>query len=316
MKNILKILSVFVIVMAINSCQDSSNTTDFVLDFGTGAILRTISVDNAVLNSSDPSSPFIVQVEEQDEQDGGLFAAVQVYAQIRDLTPDNGTQPAVNTFVKSIPASEFTTGPVGLPRGTVSATFGEITAALGLGPDDYFPGDVYIMELRVELTDGRIYGADSAGSSVTGGFFASPFTYNALLTCTPAPGDYVVDMHDSYGDGWQTTAGSGGVGITIDVTAADGSESVIEVGLCSPYGGAAGTFLESGAGTGCTENDGYDGTAIVTIPVGTQGANWNFPGDQYGEIFFEVYAPDGSLLYASGGPGDAAAGLLPITFCL
>lgn len=316
MKNILKILSVFVIVMAINSCQDSSNTTDFVLDFGTGAILRTISVDNAVLNSSDPDSPFIVQVEEQDEQDGGLFAAVQVYAQIRDLTPDNGTQPAVNTFVKSIPASEFTTGPVGLPRGTVSATFGEITAALGLGPDDYFPGDVYIMELRVELTDGRIYGADSAGSSVTGGFFASPFTYNALLTCTPAPGDYVVDMHDSYGDGWQTTAGSGGVGITIDVTAADGSESVIEVGLCSPYGGAAGTFLESGAGTGCTENDGYDGTAIVTIPVGTLGANWNFPGDQYGEIFFEVYAPDGSLLYASGGPGDASAGLLPITFCL
>ena len=93
--------------------------------------------------------------------------------------------------------------------------------------------------------------------------------------------------------------------------------SVIEVGMCSPYGGSnVGTFLESGAGTGCTENDGSNATATVTVPVGTTGANWNFPGDNYGEIFFEVYAPDGSLLFASGGPGDAVAGLLPVTFCL
>ena len=316
MKNILKNLSILTLVLAFSSCFNSSNTIDDVLDFETGAILRTISVDNAVLNSSDPSSPFIVQVEEQDEADGGLFAAVQVYAQIRDLTPDNGTTPSVNTFVKSIPASEFTTGPVGLPRGTITATFGEMTSAMGLAPGDYFPGDVYIVELRVELTDGRIYGGDSAGASVTGGFFASPFNYNALLTCTPAPGDYVVEMHDSYGDGWQTDAGSGGSGITVDITAADGTESVIEVGLCSPYGGAAGSFLESGAGTGCTENTGSDGTAIVTIPVGTTGANWTFPGDQYGEIFFEVYAPDGSLIFASGGPGDQGPGLMPVTFCL
>ena len=320
MKNIFRNLTVLTLVLAFSSCQDSQNTVDDVLQFQTGAILRTINVGNAVLNSSDPDSPFIVTVEEQDEQDGALFAAVQVYAQLRDLTPDNGTTPAVNTFIKSIPASEFSPGPVGLPRGTITATFGEISSALGLGPDDYFPGDVYIMELRVELTDGRIYGADSAGSSITGGFFSSPFTYNALLTCTPEPGDYVVDMHDSFGDGWQTDTGSGGSGITVDITAADGTMSVVEVGMCSPYGGAAGTFLDGFAvpATGCTgpaSTAFYDATATVNIPVGTDGANWNFPGDQYGEIGFEVYAPDGSLLFAAG-TGEGVAGLLPITFCL
>ena len=321
MKNIFKILSVVAIVIAFNSCKDSSNTVDDVLNYETGAILRTISVDNAVLNSSDPDSPFIVQVEEQDEQDGGLFASVEVYARISDLTPDNGTTPSVNTFVKSIPASEFAIGPVGLPRGTVSATFGEMSAAMGLSPGDFFPGDVYIIELRVVLTDGRTFGADSAGASVTGGFFSSPFAYNALLTCTPSPGDYVVDMHDSFGDGWQTDAGNGGSGITVDITLADGSTIVEEVGMCSPYGADnVGTFLDGNAATvlcsGPASTSFFDATATVTVPVGASGANWSFPGDQYGEIFFEVYAPDGSLLFASGDPGSAAQGLLPITFCL
>lgn len=320
MKNILRNLSIIALIVSFTACTDSDKTVEEVLDYETGAILRTISVDNAVLNSSDPDSPFTVQVEEQDEEDGGLFAAVQVYAQIRDLTPDNGTTPSVNTFVKSIPASEFTTGPVGLPRGTVSATFGEMTSAMGLGPDDYFPGDVYIVELRVELTDGRVFGADSGGASVTGGFFSSPFAYNALLTCTPEPGDYVVDMFDSYGDGWQTNTGNGGDGIQVTVTAADGSESVIEVGMCSPYGGAAGTFLDGNAdpATGCTgpaSTSFFEASATVTIPVGTTGATWNFPGDEYGEIALDIYAPDGSLLY-SAGTGEASAGLLPVTFCL
>ncbi|MBT8304918.1 MAG: hypothetical protein KJP09_10645 [Bacteroidia bacterium] len=325
MKNIFKTLSILALVLTFSSCQDSQNTVDDVLNYETGAILRTISVDNAVLNSSDPDSPFTVQVEAQDEQDGDLFAAVQVYVQMRDLTPDNGITPAVNTFVKSIPASEFSPGPVGLPRGTVSATFGEMTAAMGLSSAEYFPGDVYIVELRIELTDGRVYGVDSAGSSVTGGYFSSPFAYNALLTCTPEPGDYVVEMHDSYGDGWQTDDGNGGSGITVDITLADGSTTQVEVGMCSPYGGAAGTFNDNNADppTGCTLIDctptnacWTDATATVTIPVGASGANWTFPGDQYGEISFEVYAPDGSLLFASGGPGDQGPGLLPVTFCL
>ena len=76
----------------------------------------------------------------------------------------------------------------------------------------------------------------------------------------------------------------------------------------------AGTFLESGAGTGCTENNGYEGTGTVNIPVGTSSATWSFPGDAYGEISFSVFGPGGEELYV-GAQGATGPGLLPITLC-
>jgi len=311
MKNVIKIILSLLLVVSFNACEDSNNTIDQVVaGTETGGILRTIEVLNNTLNSSIPSTEFAVTIEEQDEQDGGLLKSVDVYVSIKDLTPENGTTVA-EAFVKTIDASEFTSGPLGLPRATIRATFGEAQAAMGLTSTMFFPGDLFIFELRLNLTDGRTYGAESATSIISGGFFASPFTYNTLLLCSPQPGDYRVDMHDSYGDGWQTNTGSGGDGIQVDI---DGN--ITEVGLCSPYGGSnIGTFLDVNGGTACTPNDGFDGSAIVTIPEGAEQATWNFPGDRYGEISFEVYGPDNQLLLAVG-VGEGVAGLLPITLCL
>ena len=238
-----KILFSLLIVASITSCAEEEGTIYDVLDYETGAILRTLSVNNALFNSSDPSSTFSVTIEEQDEADGALLESVDIYVSIRDLT--GGTTVSADKFVKSYPASSFSTSPVGLPMATVEASYGEAFAALGIGANDVEPGDLFVMELRLNLTDGRVFGKSSAAGIITGGFFSSPFSYNALITCSPQAGDYSVEMFDSYGDGWQTDNGSGGSGIAVDI---DGT--IVEVGLCSPYGGAAGTFLESGAGTG------------------------------------------------------------------
>ena len=312
MKNLLRNLLLVVSAIAISSCdQDPDNTIYNVLDFESGAVLRTIEVGNSVLNSSDPNSTFSVTVQEQDREDGALMQEVQITATFQDLTSGNGTTTAGPVVVKTVPASDFTTDELGLPRATLTATFGEMTSAMGLSAADYDAGDVVIVGLNLVLTDGRVFGPSSAGSSITGGFYKSPFRYNALLTCSPEPGDYRVEMQDSYGDGWQTTTANGGPGITIDL----GNGTILEVGMCSPYGGAAGSFLESGAGTGCTENDGSSATAIITIPDGAPSANWNFPGDNWGEISFQVYAPDDSLIFDSGAAGDLGAGLIPVTFC-
>ena len=306
------ILSILSVLLIFSCSSDSDKVIDGVLDgVAAGAVLRTLNVNNAILNSSEPESEFSVTIEEQDEQDGGLFESVGVYVSINDLTPDNGTTPSVSSFIKEIPASAFSPGPLGLPRGTITANFGEAANAMGLTSADYAPGDSFIFELRLNLTDGRVFGQAQAGPSITGGFFSSPFAYTTLILCSPAPGDYVVEMHDSYGDGWQTDGGNGGSGITVDV---DGT--IIEVGMCSPYEASA---------FDCTPwptddpdydptSDYTDGTAIVTIPVGTAAAVWNFPGDEYGEISFEVYGPNGELLYA-GAQGATDAGLLPITLC-
>jgi hypothetical protein len=311
MKNIFKIL-ICSLLMVSFSCQDSENTIDTVLDYETGAVLRTISVENAVLNASDPSSAFVVTVEEQDEQDGALLESVNVYVALRDLTTDYTTPATGDNLAMSIPASEFTTGPVGLPRTTVNLTFGDAAAALGLSLDEqngYNPGDVFIVKLEVVLSDGRVFGASSASGIITGGFFSSPFQYNALLTCSPMPGTYVVDMYDNYGDGWQT--GNYAHGISIDM---DGV--VTEVAMCSQWG----TYEFPCVATA----DGYYAQATVEVPVGTGTANWSFEGDQYGEIAFVVTAPDGSIAFS--GPsgqnpptaddyGTTAGGLLPIAVC-
>ena len=299
MRNIFKFLFASLLVV---SCVDSENTIDTVLDYETGAILRTISVNNAVLNSSDPNSTFSVTVEEQDEADGALFAQVNVYVQLKDLTADNGNSSVDFTYVRSVPASDFTTGPVGLPRGTVDLPFGEAASAMGVGPNDYTPGDVFVVGLEVELTDGRTYDWTSAAGIITGGFFSSPFKYNALLTCSPMPGTYVVDMYDSYGDGWQTGDYNHGLDVDIDGT-------LVQVAMCSQWG----TYVFD-----CTPTaDGYYAQATVEIPVGTESATWSWAGDQYGEIAMTITAPNGVVAFDtySVGYGAVPPGLLPVAVC-
>ena len=86
MKNTIKILFSLLIVASITSCAEEEGTIYDVLDYETGAILRTLSVNNALFNSSDPSSTFSVTIEEQDEADGALLESVDIYVSIRDLT--------------------------------------------------------------------------------------------------------------------------------------------------------------------------------------------------------------------------------------
>ncbi|MGJ8716377.1 MAG: hypothetical protein ACSHXG_14830 [Maribacter stanieri] len=133
----------------------------------------------------------------------------------------------------------------------------------------------------------------------------SPLELEFFRECPITPGDWVINMTDSYGDGWQTDTANGGAGITI--TLDDGT--VLEVGLCSPYAEEEGTFLTEGE---CTPNNGLEGTATITIPEGTESAEWFFPGDQYGEIGFEIISPNGNV---AGGYESADAGLITVDYC-
>ena len=113
----------------------------------------------------------------------------------------------------------------------------------------------------------------------------------------PFAGEYRIDMQDSFVDGWQTSTTDGGPGLT--VTLNDGT--TIEVGLCSPY------EVPSYA---CFANL-SEGTQYITIPEGTTSAVWTLPGDAYGEISFQIYAPSGNLIadIATGYSGEVALNL-------
>lgn len=298
MKNIIKIFLSLLIVASISSCKESNNVIDDVLQYETGAVLRTLEVISNTLNSSDPNSSWSVSVEEQDAQDGGLFKSVSVYVTIRDLTPENGTTPPSEGFIKTIDASSFTAGPHGLPRGTISATFAEAESAMGLSASDHAPGDIFVFELRLELTDGRIFGASSAAGIITGGFFASPFQYNALVVCSPEPGDYRVEMFDTYGDGWQGDI----IRVNIDGVNTD---------VALPDYWAADPATRGSVG----DPQWSAGEATVNIPVGTGLATWEYIAGSFpGEVEFEIFDPYGNS-FGYFGPSEAP-GLLPVLLCV
>jgi hypothetical protein len=174
----------------------------------------------------------------------------------------------------------------------VTVGIDELLAALPvngntLQESDLVPGDVFNFDFDITLGDGSILNTPSS-SIVT-------------VQCRPAPGDYRVVMHDSYGDGWQTNDGNGGDGL--QVTLDDGT--MLEVGMCSPY--LASNF-ECVEGPSLAED-------FITIPEGTESADWYFPGDSYGEISFEIFSPEGDEIFASGAPGALGAGNLPIINC-
>jgi hypothetical protein len=122
-------------------------------------------------------------------------------------------------------------------------------------------------------------------------------------TCPPSdPGQYRIEMHDSYGDGWQTNDRNGGNGIMITI---DGE--VTEVAMCTVYTTSEG-YINFNQADFCVVGDYYDATGYVDIPAGASDVLWEFPGDWYGEISFEIYAPDGTLIGEYG--ANQPAGLL------
>ena len=197
------------------------------------------------------------------------------------------------------------TNSIVIPAGKVSAstTFKSVSANMPVG-------ETVKVVLNVNA------GENNATSGTT-------LTYSMIrpAPCVPVPGDYIVKMSDSFGDGWQTTDGDAGDGILVSLEDASGTITEIEVGMCSYWADSAYecTAWPDGQGSGeCGVTYCFKGPidATVTLPVGTQKMNWYFPGDEFGEISFEVYAPDGTLLFRSGGPGDLDAGDFDVVNCL
>ena len=285
-KQLNKIVLLLLSVIVISSCESDDKAIDQVFDgVSYGAVLRKIEITSGSYNLSDLNSAFSIIVEEQDEEYGALLSEVDVYV----------SKGGNEALAKTVPASAFTIGDKGLPVAEISVTLGESITALGLG-SNYGVGDEFTIRLSVKLTDGREFSASSASGSLQGSYFASPFLYNSAILCTPKPGDYVVDMQDSYGDGWQ----GDGIKVTFDGGPRDGEEVFID--MLSSYSGGP-------ACCGWT-----DSTDTLTVPAGTEGFAWEYTGDSYpGEVSFQIYAPDGSLL---GSYAAIGAGSLTILNCL
>jgi hypothetical protein len=296
--------------LMIYSCSEGDTVFDQIVDNEQrGGVLRTVNLISGELPIGSTESAFSVELEAQSD-DSNPASFVEVYTGFRDRTVEEGGNDLSKdqVLVESVDASTFETGEFGYPRFIYDITVGEMSAALGLSETDVSGGDEFEIRFELVLQDGNRYSFDDNTGTLTGSFFSSPFLYVAPITCpprAPTPGVWTINMQDSYGDGWQTTTGGGGDGITI--TLDDGT--VFEVGLCSPYTSGADTFLGSGD---CTPGD-SEGTATITIPAGTESFEWFFPGDFYGEISFQIITPNGNEVANVG--TSAEAGPIEINYC-
>ena len=178
------------------SCSSNETTVDQVVDNTTrGAVLRTVQTVSPGFNLLDTGSVWEIEIEAQDEEDGDLLSQVNMYVRFVDNTledtngdgeineSDDDFSTPESGIVASFPATSFTEGPYGLPRTTLSLSFGDALDAVGIvDPGTYTGEDAFVIRLELILTDGRTFTDIDASGNVSGGsFFSSPFAYTAVL---------------------------------------------------------------------------------------------------------------------------------------
>lgn len=271
--------------LLLGACDDGDKVIDEIFDTTTrGAILRTVELTGSDYDRFDTSTVFGFEVEAQDVENGKLLEKMDIYVNFTDKTSANGTDEPAEAFIKSVPASEFSDGPYGLPRTSFESTFADALSALGLVEGDFDGGDVIFFRLELTLTDGRVFTNTGNTGTLSGSFLASPFQYNRTIKCippSPVAGQYSIVLNDSYGDGWNGAA----INVTID-----------------------------GTTTPITLADGSTSTETFTVPDGTTEFIMEFvSGDWDSEVDYEVTAPTGENAISDG--PSPTTGVLVLNIC-
>ncbi len=284
-KIIIKITTGLAAIALLLGCSTDNNVIDDVFEKRQkGAFLRTTATTSLNFNAFDPASTFDITVEEQDEQGGDLLESVGVYFSFDDNQGDPDDNSKSEVLVTSIPASDFGVGQYGLPETSISVSLGEAATTLGLADGDYTGGDSFNIRLELNLTDGRTFTDTDANGNIAalGGYYSSPYAYSAGVACipiTPIPGDYTLDLVDTYGDGWD------GAFITVTI---DGVSTDYTV-------------------------DTTDNLYVVTVPDGTTELIFTYTSGNFEEEHvFEILAPNGDV--AASSPG--VSGEIVLNICV
>ena len=281
------------LLLIVTSCSEPDNLINDVLDnYTNGAVIRTIASSGEYNFYAPAASIFTATIEEHDTENGALMQNIEIYVSLNS---------GAESLYQTLQPSQFTTGPTGLPRTDISVSLGDAMTTLGLSSSQYTGGDAVNISLKLNLTDGRSFGADQATGSMTGSYFKSPYKYAKIIKCIPlsaVPGIYTFNMADSYGDGWQ----GGGILVTVD-------------GVVTKYG-----VPDNGDATGLETYVGNDssGYATLTIPAGASTMSFAWVDDTYNsECSYNIVytALDGSNEQTALNVSVVSAGSSTLSIC-
>ena len=184
------------------SCNDDEKVIEVVQENLTfGAVIRTLEVAMTEFNIEDINSSIQIAIEEQDELNGGLFEALDVYVRFVDRTPDNGDFSSAESLFDIIEPEVFTKGPdpENYPRTELAYTFSEVLEATGVSFQEVLEKDQFLLRLDLRLSDGRSFTTGSAISDIlaSGTFFRSPYCYTINVVRPMAADLFVGDYEIS-----------------------------------------------------------------------------------------------------------------------
>lgn len=176
----MRTITIFAIILFFISCDSDEKAIDFVFNnVRRGAVLRTVDFNTCEFKVNEPNSLFSVNLEEQDELDGGRLQDVTVYASFIDNSEGIGAENVDSIVIDTITSDQFTPGVNNLPVFTLEYSFEQLATSLGLAVNDIFCKDQFRIDLDLNLTNGEVFNLENSSGTVvnTTGFFKSPFTY-------------------------------------------------------------------------------------------------------------------------------------------
>ncbi|MEZ4797523.1 MAG: hypothetical protein R2785_10185 [Flavobacteriaceae bacterium] len=243
MKNIKNIALLLVVGIFFLNCNDVledgvRDYQEFIGEaYGIYPVYNTGS--NSTYNLLDPSNSIVDFILDVALSGGAVPSSGEIHAAIND-----GGFSKV-TDVSSFPAN-------------INISLTEVVNALGITTSSLTGGDIVKF---------KTFFIDSKGDLTT-----STSNFDAAIVCPPLAGTYIIEMQDSYGDGWQ----GGGINAILD-------------GIV--------TFINIPNGGGST------GSATFVVPVGATALVWEYVNDTYNEeVSFQIYDPNGQLINSSSNP--------------
>ena len=158
-------------ILLVVSCDSDEKTIDGVFEtVERGLVLRTVNTISSSYNIFDTSSEWGVTLEVQDAEQGNLLSEIRVFASFTDNSTNGGDLSTSETSIATLSATAFAPGPFGFPRADLTISFADALAATGIDFTDVEGGDVFNFRLEAQLTDGRVFTNNAAGT-VGGGIF-------------------------------------------------------------------------------------------------------------------------------------------------
>tara|TARA_R110000787_G_scaffold279936_1_gene390340 strand:+ start:8356 stop:8949 length:594 start_codon:yes stop_codon:yes gene_type:complete len=194
MKNIFKsILVAIVMIGGFTSCSESDLSIDTLYNEvdTTGAALRVLEYPDDIINVTgggfDNCLCFLVEVQEGDGSFTPNFTEVRVFISTFDdqdteipTTDEEGNEFGEILYQTVSNASFDELSPVnGLPMYQISIPTVDMVAAFS-GADFNTPSFI-VTRFELEMTDGRVWSVNNAGSTLSGPYFESPFTYKTIF---------------------------------------------------------------------------------------------------------------------------------------